>query len=125
MRTWAPFVRGFAGNARFAATSIAEHKLRSTLTVLGIVVGVTTLMAMVTIVTGFNNNVIGNLQTCGANRIEIRKYEDRFGPGGPQGDEEKRRKNLTLEDADALRQLLPDATVGILYAIPDALLHVK
>ena len=122
---WGPFVRGFAGNVRFAASSIVEHKLRSTLTVLGIVVGVTTVMAMVAIVTGFNNNVIGNLQTFGANRLEISKYEDRFGPGGPQSDEERRRKNLTIEDAVALRALLPDATVGVLYVFTDGLIHVK
>jgi putative ABC transport system permease protein len=125
MRTWVPFVRGFAGNVRFAGSSIVEHKLRSTLTVLGIVVGVTTVMAMVAIVTGFNNNIIGNLQTFGANRLEFRKYEDRFGPGGPQSDEEKRRKNLTIEDAVALRALLPDATVGVLYVLTEALLHIK
>jgi putative ABC transport system permease protein len=125
MRTWVPFVRGFAGNVRFAGSSIVEHKLRSTLTVLGIVVGVTTVMAMVAIVTGFNNNIIGNLQTFGANRLEIRKYEDRFGPGGPQSDEERRRKNLTIEDAVALRALLPDATVGVLYVQTDAVLHIK
>ena len=107
MRAWVPFVRGFAGNVRFAASSIVEHKLRSSLTVLGIVVGVTTVMAMVAIVTGFNNNIIGNLQTFGANRIEVRKYEDRFGPGGPLSDEERRRKNLTIEDAVALRASLP------------------
>jgi putative ABC transport system permease protein len=125
MRAWVPFVRGFAGNVRFAGSSIVEHKLRSSLTVLGIVVGVTTVMAMVAIVTGFNNNIIGNLQTFGANRLEIRKYEDRFGPGGPQSDEEKRRKNLTIEDAVALRALLPDVTVGVLYVLTEALLHIK
>ncbi len=37
MRAWVPFVRAFAGNVRFAGSSILEHKLRSTLTVLGIV----------------------------------------------------------------------------------------
>jgi len=125
MRAWVPFVRGFAGNVRFSAISIVEHKLRSSLTVLGIVVGVTTVMAMVAIVTGFNNNIIGNLQTFGANRIEVRKYEDRFGPGGPLSDEERRRKNLTIEDALALRGLLPDATVGVLYVFTEALVHVK
>src|SRR6266545_4617367 len=112
MRAWVPFVRGFAGNVRFAVSSIVEHKLRSTLTVLGIVVGVTTVMAMVAIVTGFNNNIIGNLQAFGANRIDIQKYDDRFGPGGPQSDEERRRKNLTVEDAEVLRQLIPEATVS-------------
>jgi len=125
MRAWVPFARGFAGNVRFAASSILEQKLRSTLTVLGIVVGVTTVMAMVAIITGFNNNIIGNLQTFGANRLEIRKYEERFGPGGPLSDEERRRKNLTLEDAAALRALLPEATVSVLYAFADGLVHVK
>src|SRR5258707_4699513 len=125
MRAWVPFVRGFAGNVRFAASSILEHKLRSTLTVLGIVVGVTTVMAMVAIVTGFNTHIIRNLQSFGANRIGIRKYEDRFGPGGPQSDEERRRRTLTMEDAVALRALLPDATVGVLYAFSEALLHIK
>src|SRR5262245_11120129 len=82
-------------------------------------------MAMVAIVTGFNNNIIGNLQTFGANRIEIRRYDDRFGPGGPTSDEERRRANLTVEDVFALRALIPDATVGFLYPLPDALLHIK
>src|SRR5437773_2937369 len=125
MRAWVPFVRGFAGNVRFAASSIVEHKLRSTLTVLGIVVGVTTVMAMVAIVTGFNRNVIGNLQAFGANRIEFQKYDDRFRPGGPQSDEERRRKNLTVEDAEALREALPEATVASLVAYTQAVIHVK
>jgi putative ABC transport system permease protein len=125
MRAWVPLLRGFAGNVRFAGSSILEHKLRSTLTVLGIVVGVTTVMAMVAIITGFRNNVIGNLQTFGANRLEVRKYEERFGPGGPLSDEEKRRRNLTLEDAAALRSLLPEATIAVLYSFADSLIHVK
>jgi putative ABC transport system permease protein len=110
---------------RFAVGAIREYKLRSALTILGIVVGVTTVMAMVAIVTGFNNNVIGNLQAFGANRIEFQKYEDRFGPGGPQDDEGKRRRNLTVEDAEALRQALPDATVASLVGYSDGVIHVK
>ena len=35
MRAWIPFLRGFAGNVRFAGGAILEHKLRSTLTVIG------------------------------------------------------------------------------------------
>jgi putative ABC transport system permease protein len=122
---WAAFQRGFASNVRFALGAVLEHKLRSALTILGIVVGVTTVMAMVAIVTGFNNNVIGNLQAFGANRIDIQKYDDRFGPGGPQSDEERRRKNLTIEDAEALRQIIPEATVAVLCVYVDAVIHVK
>ena len=51
--------RGFAENVRFGFSATREHKLRSGLTILGIVVGVATVIAMVAIVTGFNNNVIG------------------------------------------------------------------
>ena len=119
------FRRGFAGNVRFAFGAVLEHKLRSALTILGIVVGVTTVMAMVAIVTGFNNNVIGNLQAFGANRIEIQKYDERFGPGGPLSDEERRRRNLTVEDAEAVRQALPEATVSILCGYDDAVIHIK
>ncbi|MCC6132585.1 MAG: ABC transporter permease [Acidobacteria bacterium] len=116
--------RGFVSNVVFAFTSIREHKLRSGLTILGIVVGVTTVIAMVAIVTGFNNNVIGNLQAFGANRIEIQKYEDRFGPQ-PLTDEEKRRKNLTVEDAEALRLAIPEATVSTLCSYDDEEVKVK
>ncbi|MBI3447649.1 MAG: ABC transporter permease [Acidobacteria bacterium] len=93
---WAALRRGLAANVRFAMGALLEYKLRSGLTILGIVVGVTTVMAMVAIVTGFNNNVIGNLQAFGANRIQFQKYEDRFGPGGPRSDEDRRRHNLTV-----------------------------
>lgn len=116
---------GFAANVRFALLSIREHKLRSGLTILGIVVGVTTVIAMVAIVVGFNNNVIGNLQAFGANRIEIQKYDPRFGPT-PLDDEERRRKNLTVDDADALREAIPEAAaVSTLCAYDDAEVKVK
>jgi putative ABC transport system permease protein len=97
------FRRGFWENVLFALSAIREHKLRAGLTTLGIVVGVTTVMAMVAIVSGFNNNVIGNLQAFGANRIEFQKYEESFGPGDTDYDEQKKRHNLTMEDAAALR----------------------
>jgi len=119
------FRRGFAENVRFAFTALKEHKLRSGLTVLGIVVGVATVIAMVSIVTGFNNNVIGNLQAFGANRIEFQKYEDRFG-GGPTADEVKHRPNLTMDDVKAMREAMPDAAaVTGLVGTFDSEIHVK
>ena len=127
MKRWSErFRRGFLSNVRFAMNAIQEHKLRSALTILGIVVGVTTVIAMVAIVSGFNNNVIGNLQAFGANRIEFQKYEERFGPGGPTSDEERRRKNLTVEDAAAIREAVPEAgAVSALCGYFDAEVHVK
>lgn len=117
--------RGFGENVRFAFNAIRDHKLRSGLTILGIVVGVTTVIAMVSIVTGFNNNVIGNLQAFGANRIEFQKYEDRFGDR-PTSDEEKVRPNLTMDDVKAMREGMPDAAaVSGLTGVFDSEIHVK
>src|SRR5262245_13805909 len=98
------FRRGFWENVRFALIAIREHKLRAGLTTLGIILGVTTVMGMVAIVSGFNNNVIGNLQAFGANRIEFQKFEDSFGPGGTDWEELKKRRNLTMADAAADRK---------------------
>ena len=97
--------RGFGENVRFALLAVRTHKLRAFLTVLGIVVGVATVIAMVSIVTGFNNNMVRNFQSFGASLVMFQKYEPRFGPGGPTPEGEMRRKELTLEDAQALREI--------------------
>ena len=99
------FRRGFGENTRFALLAVRAHKLRASLTVLGIVVGVATVIAMVSIVTGFNNNMIRNFQSFGASLVLFQKYEPRFGPGGPTPEGELRRKELTMEDAAALREI--------------------
>ncbi len=94
--------RGFGENVRFALLAVRTHKLRAFLTVLGIVVGVATVIAMVSIVTGFNNNMIRNFQSFGATLVQFQKYESRFGPGH-RPPEERARKDLTFEDAMALK----------------------
>ncbi|MFN2387538.1 MAG: ABC transporter permease [Thermoanaerobaculia bacterium] len=87
---------------RFAFLAVRAHKLRATLTVLGIVVGVATVIAMVSIVNGFNNSMVRNFQSFGATLVLFQKYEPRFGPGGPRPEGEQRRRDLTLGDAEAL-----------------------
>jgi putative ABC transport system permease protein len=95
-------------NIRFAATAITAHKLRSALTILGIVIGVTTVIAMVSLIEGFNNNVVKNFESFGATLVQFQKFDPQFGPGGNRSDEEQRtRKNLTYEDALALKELCP------------------
>ena len=99
--------RGFGENVRFALLAVRTHKLRATLTVLGIVVGVATVITMVSIVTGFNNNMVRNFQSFGATLVQFQKYEARFGPGR-RDESERRRKDLTYEDAVALKAQVPE-----------------
>jgi putative ABC transport system permease protein len=99
--------RGFGENVRFALIAVRTHKLRAALTVLGIVVGVATVIAMVSIVTGFNNSMVRNFQSFGATLVQFQKYEARFGPGR-RDESERRRKDLTYEDALALKASVPE-----------------
>jgi putative ABC transport system permease protein len=93
-------------NVRFAARALTAYKLRSALTVLGIVIGVATVIAMVSIIVGFNNSVVHDFQSFGATLVQFQKFDPQFGPGSD--DESQRlRKNLTYEDAQALKALCP------------------
>jgi len=93
-------------NIRFAARALTTYKLRSALTVLGIVIGVTTVIAMVSIIVGFNNKVTGDFQSFGATLVQFQKFDPRFGPGS--NDESQRlRKDLTYEDALAMKRQCP------------------
>ncbi|HEX9162470.1 MAG TPA: ABC transporter permease [Thermoanaerobaculia bacterium] len=93
-------------NVRFARGALTAHKLRSGLTVLGIVIGVTTVIAMVSIIEGFNNNVIGAFQSFGSTLVQFQKFDPQFGPGNGNQQQENR-KNLTYDDAIALKALCP------------------
>ncbi len=99
--------RGFGENMRFAMLAVRAHKLRAALTVLGIVVGVATVIAMVSIVTGFNNSMVRQFQSFGATLVQFQKFSMRFGPGH-RSDDERNRKDLTLEDALALKAQIPE-----------------
>jgi putative ABC transport system permease protein len=93
-------------NVRFARGALTAHKLRSGLTVLGIVIGVTTVIAMVSIIEGFNNNVIRAFQSFGSTIVQFQKFDPQFGPGN-NNQKQQNRKNLTYEDAIALKELCP------------------
>ena len=93
-------------NVRFATGALRAHKLRSALTVLGIVIGVMTVIAMVSIIEGFNNSVIKDFQAFGATLVQFQKFDPQFGPGN-RDPSQFNRKELTVEDADALRAGCP------------------
>ncbi|BDU74733.1 ABC transporter permease [Mesoterricola silvestris] len=95
-------------NMLFAFRAIITQKLRSFLTLLGIVAGVATVIAMVSFVAGFNEAITGAFSTFGTTLVQFQKFEQRFG-GPPEliPEEQRRRRNLTLEDAAAIKRLAP------------------
>ena len=100
------FRRVIAENLRFALTALRAHKLRAFLTMVGIVIGVWTVIGMVALVTGFDRSQTEAFSSFGTTLVQFQKFEPRFGPGR-RSEEERKRKDLTIEDADALQALCP------------------
>jgi len=91
-------------NVRFALVAMRAQKLRTFLTLLGVVAGVATVIMMVSFVAGFDRSVTTAFSSFGTHLVQFQKFEPRFG-GGERPDEEKNRRDLTLEDAAALKRL--------------------
>jgi putative ABC transport system permease protein len=99
--------RSLAENLRFAGIALLAHKLRAVLTIVGIVIGVWTVISMVAIVTGFNRSTEESFSSFGTTLVQFQKYEARFMGGGRVSEEERKRKDLTIEDAEAIARLAP------------------
>lgn len=97
-------------SAKMAFDTLRKNKLRSALTVLGVTVGVVTILAMVSIIQGLNRSFSDQIESLGSNSIFIAKFDPSFGK--PPGQEERQRKELTTEDANALRNEVSTA-VGV------------
>jgi putative ABC transport system permease protein len=93
-------------NAQMALTTLRENKMRSFLTVLGVVIGITALLSVVSILVGVYADVNSFLSDYGPETL----FVFRFDPGIHSGEftpEERARKPLTLEDAEAIKELCP------------------
>lgn len=91
-------------NVSFALVAMRAQKLRSFLTLLGVVAGVATVIMMVSFVAGFDRSVSQAFSAFGTHLVQFQKYEPRFG-NDERPDEEKNRHDLTLDDAAALKRL--------------------
>ena len=93
----------FTEAIRIALQSLWANKLRSTLTLLGVVIGVAAVIAVVTFVNGINGYVAEKIFNLGADVFIISKISpvitniDQFLEG-------QKRKNLTMEDYDAVAE---------------------
>lgn len=97
-------------SALMAVDTLRANKLRSTLTILGVSVGVVTVIFMVSIIQGLNKAFADQIESLGSNTIFVSKFAPSF--GRPPGPEEIHRKDLTMEDAEALRIEAP-SIVGV------------
>jgi putative ABC transport system permease protein len=102
--SWRAAASARAENVASAFQAIHGQKLRSFLTCLGIIIGVSTVILMVSLIQGFNQSIVGDFQRFGSTLVQFQRFEDRFGPPELRPEDERLRPLLTLEDADAIRR---------------------
>jgi len=91
-----------AESFRMARQALAANRMRSLLALLGIVIGVATVIAMGSLINGFQRSFERGIQSWGTNTIYIRTFRPGqfFANGIP--DSLRKRHAFTTEDADAI-----------------------
>ncbi len=92
-------------NLLIAWETVRANKFRSFLTILGVVIGVTSVISVASIIQGLNNVVADRVNQLGAKVFFVSRIPP-FTFGRPP-ERIRRRKYLTFEDARAIRQLCP------------------
>ncbi len=105
-------------NAQMALTTLRENKMRSFLTVLGVVIGITALLSVVAVLMGVYNDVNAFLSDFGSDTLFVFKFDPGIHTSGRLTPEERSRKPLTLEDAEAIGELCPDVKAVSVALLP-------
>jgi putative ABC transport system permease protein len=85
-----------------AFDTVRTNKLRSALTVLGVVIGITSIVGMTAMIRGFDQSLRGLIQQLGPNTIIISRFSFANFMNGAEMKELLKRPNLTISDGRAL-----------------------
>ena len=87
-----------------AVDTLRSHKLRSFLTIIGVVIGVITVMLISSIISGIDTAVQRQIESFGTRSIFLYKFDIGIRTSVPTR-EERTRKPLTLDDSEAIKSL--------------------
>lgn len=90
-------------NVQMAFTALRTNRFRSALTVLGIIIGITTVVTVSSLLTGLRKGIVTFFQEFGPNNIFVARYSG--DPGAPPRQKEVRRKPLHPSYAETIKRL--------------------
>jgi len=109
--------RAYSENLMQAMDTLRSHKMRSALTVFGVVLGVSVIMLVAALITGFNRKVEESINLIGADTVFVSKW-DQSRHSGPSPQEEVQRKPLTPDDAQAIADSCPAVKAATAWIEP-------
>ena len=99
-------------NLDIALEAIQRNKLRALLTSLGIIFGVASVIAMLAIGSGAQQEVLSQMERLGTNNVIIQptleQTEGQLGQDNGEGESNKYSPGLTLHDIESIRELVPE-----------------
>ncbi len=107
----------FGENSRMALETVRDHKTRSFLTVLGVVIGVAAMIFVASILVGLSRDIQGFLEDYGTNTLFIFRFDFSIRMGRMSA-EERARKPLTLADAEAIMAECPHVKAVTVEIMP-------
>jgi putative ABC transport system permease protein len=90
-----------------ALDTLRVNKMRSALTVLGIVIGITSIVGMTSLIRGFDQSLRASIMELGPKTIFVAKFSAISLSSGASFIDMMRRPNITVQDAEAIRRLAP------------------
>jgi putative ABC transport system permease protein len=102
---------------KLALNTVRENKVRSFLTVLGVIIGTGTIISVGSILAGLDGAVTGAIRSMGTNTVIVFKMQLMGGFGG-RTPEERNRKPLTYEDGLAIAARCPSVERVSPYLLP-------
>src|SRR6478672_3990893 len=112
-------VASFQAGIMLALNTTREHKMRSFLTVLGVIIGTGAVIGVGSIIAGLDGAITGLLRSFGPTTIIVTKTAAL----GNATREERRRKPLTLENARAIAERCTSVEHVSPYLFPPGGLH--
>jgi putative ABC transport system permease protein len=97
--------RVYLSTMQMSLTSIIAHKLRSFLTVLGVTIGIFSIIAAMTAVSALRSSIESGLSFLGANTFQFAKWPN-IQLGGNDWAKYQKRHNITLEQAQRYQSLM-------------------
>jgi putative ABC transport system permease protein len=100
----------FRENIAIALATVSAHRLRSLLTVVGIVIGITTVVTVSSLLSGLRQGIVVFFEELGPDNVFVQRFSGGGGDGGGQV-KERHRRPLRPEYADAIARMCPSVQV--------------